>query len=416
MSVGPNPNVPNYSYTKQPPRTTNFKGTNLNFKGKGKNKQKESRNKSNNKFNIRSSAAAAESDQNPSEAASSERGGSGGNTGTVTVPQPNSDGVPNPPPTTPSNHPTPATSHNGIQYRHVKVPKTTDLLQEYGNSASSSTPPTTVMIRNIPNRYRQKQFMAELNDLGFGGCYDFLYLPMDRSTEANVGYAFVNFTDAEYAERALVIFKEYRFSKFRSVTSKIGTISVAHIQGLANNVKHYRKSGVLQNLMNLNMNSNVLESVSKFRPLIFMNGVEVGMEYLGFGGSADSMGFYGTVTGPGTDLTGGYYNGPGPSQISSSSTNNPWDLNQDFHHSSWADNHNHGLYDDFSYYNFYSNPNSENNNFSSSSSKSSHCQSQSQKGKGGAGKHNRDNYVVATLSKKKTETGRAPTRPAMTVQ
>ena len=49
------------------------------------------------------------------------------------------------------------------------------------------------MIRNVPNRYTRYQIVDELNLHQFEGCYDFVYLPIDQATEANVGYAFVNF-------------------------------------------------------------------------------------------------------------------------------------------------------------------------------------------------------------------------------
>ncbi len=103
-------------------------------------------------------------------------------------------------------------SHNGVEYKHSRVPRTKDLLQEYGHTLSKN-PIKTLMVRNVPNRYTQRQFSVELNSLGFRGSYDFLYLPMDRSTESNVGYAFINFIDPADAVRALQVFGEYRFQR-----------------------------------------------------------------------------------------------------------------------------------------------------------------------------------------------------------
>ena len=37
---------------------------------------------------------------------------------------------------------------------------------------------STIMIRNIPNRYNQNDFLRII-DTKFKGLYDFLYLPMD---------------------------------------------------------------------------------------------------------------------------------------------------------------------------------------------------------------------------------------------
>ena len=38
---------------------------------------------------------------------------------------------------------------------------------------------TTVMLRNIPNKYTQRMLLDEVNTLGFEGEYDFFYLPID---------------------------------------------------------------------------------------------------------------------------------------------------------------------------------------------------------------------------------------------
>ena len=51
---------------------------------------------------------------------------------------------------------------------------------------------TTVMIKNIPNKYSQRNLL-ELIDVGYGGAYDFFYLPIDFKNKCNLGYAFINF-------------------------------------------------------------------------------------------------------------------------------------------------------------------------------------------------------------------------------
>lgn len=47
---------------------------------------------------------------------------------------------------------------------------------------------TTVMIKNIPNRYT-KDMMMEMIDRKFKDCYNFFYLPIDFDRDANVGNA-----------------------------------------------------------------------------------------------------------------------------------------------------------------------------------------------------------------------------------
>lgn len=126
---------------------------------------------------------------------------------------------------------------------HPKVPKSLNLAEEFSKS-SNEGPPTTMMIRNIPNRYTQRELIRELETLGFTGTFDFLYLPIDKGTMCNVGYAFVNFTDHSWAQRCMQVFENYHFKKNRKARGKIATVSVAHIQGLEANVRHYENSAV----------------------------------------------------------------------------------------------------------------------------------------------------------------------------
>jgi hypothetical protein len=63
--------------------------------------------------------------------------------------------------------------------------------------AQGSDTRTTVMIKNIPNKYTQKMLLERLDE-GHAGRYDFLYLPIDLKNNCNVGYAFINLTDPMY--------------------------------------------------------------------------------------------------------------------------------------------------------------------------------------------------------------------------
>eukprot|EP00927_Polykrikos_kofoidii_P056332 TRINITY_DN5047_c0_g2_i1.p1 TRINITY_DN5047_c0_g2~~TRINITY_DN5047_c0_g2_i1.p1 ORF type:complete len:384 (+),score=60.72 TRINITY_DN5047_c0_g2_i1:98-1249(+) len=134
-------------------------------------------------------------------------------------------------------------SRRSREYRHGEVPKTVDFAVEYQN-AQHDQPPTTMMIRNIPNRYTQRELMKELTELGFAGKFDFLYMPVDKGTKSNVGYFFVNFADPVYAEQCIEVFKDYRFQKHCKGSGKVAAISAAHIQGLEANLAHYEKSAV----------------------------------------------------------------------------------------------------------------------------------------------------------------------------
>jgi hypothetical protein len=77
-------------------------------------------------------------------------------------------------------------SHNGEQF--IVNPELVGTGQGQGNR-------TTLMIRNIPNKYTQKVLMQTIDEASFYGRYDFFYLPIDFKNRCNVGYAFINMAD-----------------------------------------------------------------------------------------------------------------------------------------------------------------------------------------------------------------------------
>lgn len=57
----------------------------------------------------------------------------------------------------------------------------------------------TVMLRNLPNRAKEARLTDHLKNLGFGNSYETIYMPLDRKTGVNKGYAFVRFRDEAMA-------------------------------------------------------------------------------------------------------------------------------------------------------------------------------------------------------------------------
>lgn len=103
---------------------------------------------------------------------------------------------------------------------------------------------TTVMLRNIPNKYTQNTLLQEINETGFEGTYNFFYLPMDVHNRSNVGYAFINFERPADAERFRRSFSDHQFQRFHS--RKIGIVCIAHVQGLDENLRHFENRAVTQ--------------------------------------------------------------------------------------------------------------------------------------------------------------------------
>lgn len=106
---------------------------------------------------------------------------------------------------------------------------------EWGNT-------TTVMMRNLPNKYAQHSLLADINAAGFIGTFDFLYLPIDTETNANKGYAFVNFSEPGFAWMFKQTYEGQRMPRFNS--DKVVSVFAATLQGFDSNYAFYANSRV----------------------------------------------------------------------------------------------------------------------------------------------------------------------------
>lgn len=74
---------------------------------------------------------------------------------------------------------------------------------------------TTLMLRNIPNKYTLSNILEEISH-SFWAKYDYINLPIDYERKLNLGYAFINFSDPLH----IVLFYEtYRFKKWSKYKS-----------------------------------------------------------------------------------------------------------------------------------------------------------------------------------------------------
>jgi len=128
-------------------------------------------------------------------------------------------------------------------FSHCHVPRLVNLAQQFETKADKAAP-TTIMIRNIPNRHTQAQIMKELESLGFAGTFDFFYAPMDKCTRCTVGYAFVNFLEPQVAARCMKAMENHWFSTHGRQRAKQARVSIAHLQGFEANLKHYKDAAV----------------------------------------------------------------------------------------------------------------------------------------------------------------------------
>jgi hypothetical protein len=129
--------------------------------------------------------------------------------------------------------------------------------------ASGEDKRTTLMIKNIPNKYTQKMLLALLEER-FAGMYpfpfDFFYLPIDFKNKCNVGYAFINMTTPLAIPALVEDFHGKRWPKFNS--EKVCQIAYGRIQGKLSLIQHFQ-------------NSSLLHEDKRCRPVLFNSSGEV---------------------------------------------------------------------------------------------------------------------------------------------
>lgn len=105
---------------------------------------------------------------------------------------------------------------------------------------------TTVMMRNLPNKYTQQMLLEELQDGGFRlqQDFDFFYLPMDHSNAANLGYCFINFVETALANAFAAAFQGKKMRRFNS--NKTVVVMPASVQGYERNYAYYASTRVVQ--------------------------------------------------------------------------------------------------------------------------------------------------------------------------
>ncbi|KAJ0262528.1 Protein MEI2-like 2 [Hirschfeldia incana] len=89
---------------------------------------------------------------------------------------------------------------------------------------------TTLIIKNIPNKYTYKMLVAEIDEKHKGD-YDFLCLPIDFKNKCNMGYAFVNMVSPLHIVPFQQTFNGKIWEKFNS--GKVASLAYAEIQGKA---------------------------------------------------------------------------------------------------------------------------------------------------------------------------------------
>jgi hypothetical protein len=92
-----------------------------------------------------------------------------------------------------------------------------------------------MMIRSLPPYVTQQDFIQELEETGFSGTYDFVYVPYSLKCNSNKGFALVNFLSSTAAGVLVGKWQRQRiFSK--DDRSPFLNISPSSVQGLEPNL------------------------------------------------------------------------------------------------------------------------------------------------------------------------------------
>lgn len=112
---------------------------------------------------------------------------------------------------------------------------------------------TTLMIKNIPNKYTSKMLLATIDEQ-HRGKYDFIYLPIDFKNKCNMGYAFINMIDPLQIVAFHQTFEGRKWEKFNS--EKVASLAYARIQGKGALIAHFQ-------------NSSLMNEDKRCRPILF---------------------------------------------------------------------------------------------------------------------------------------------------
>jgi len=122
---------------------------------------------------------------------------------------------------------------------------------------------TTVVLRNVPNKYTQQGLLDLFEANGFTkDTLDFVYMPMDFRNKINLGYCFINFVSHADADGFMARFE--KFNQWGSNSTKMAEVQWCQVQGLAAHIDRWRNSAV--------MHASVPD---EFKPSLWREGVRV---------------------------------------------------------------------------------------------------------------------------------------------
>jgi RNA recognition motif-containing protein len=156
--------------------------------------------------------------------------------------------------TTPSIAESTQDSNEEVIVEENLAPRGKGRLGRFARKNAAEEGMTTIMIRNIPGKYTQEALMEEVWQVS--PLFNFFHMPVARKTNGCLGYAFVNFIDAETASKFIAEFQGHAFIKQLS-SPKRADVTYAALQGFAQNMKFYQRSKIFKSRFRPYVNRNL---------------------------------------------------------------------------------------------------------------------------------------------------------------
>jgi hypothetical protein len=122
---------------------------------------------------------------------------------------------------------------------------------------------TTVVVRNLPFNVTREELLQAVDASGFEGLYDFVYLPHKFKEHRNLGFAFINFANAEMARQFSAMWHRSRRFMVKGMCKGVKPLNVtmATVQGHAANT-HKARGAKMVRVKNTSYQPLMLASAS----------------------------------------------------------------------------------------------------------------------------------------------------------
>lgn len=114
---------------------------------------------------------------------------------------------------------------------------------------------TTIIRRNIPNKYSLSLLLKELNII-FYPIFDIIYLPQDYMNNSNLGLGFINFIQPLHIILFYNMHEGKKWNKYNS--NKICHLEYSNFQGKNNLIKYIYKK---LNITNIDNNDKLIKAL-----------------------------------------------------------------------------------------------------------------------------------------------------------